>query len=378
MAEQSVITYASHLETSSPPTSPNSASVSYMASGLLYQTMRFDAEHYNKITLAADERLDASGWTLERLGDVTANIFIPPRFKRVYVDDQHGIPFLQGTHLPHFKPADVKFLSTTAHKNLDHLLIRQGWVLVTRSGTIGRIALTSQHWDGWAASEHIVRIVPRADGFCPSGYIYAWLSSPFGQAQFNEVYGAVVDEITAEHVAGIRIPVPSTPEERAIVSQINENALRAMEARERALSLDMQAVETTSALMGQNTHTTSFQPQLLEPMVDLEGIRTTARGDNCQVPSELAIENAKRIVPLMYHIWPHRFAVYPMPDGEIAVDASGGYGRSVILLCESDGGALCLVTLDGEHRRARYSTIRSLPDEFLREALRGLAAPLVP
>ena len=375
MAEQSVIPYTSQLETLDPP---NSAPVSYMSSDLLYQTMRFDAEHYNKVTLAADERLDASGWTLERLGDVTTNIFIPPRFKRVYVDGQHGLPFLQGTHLPQFKPVDVRYLSTTAHTNLDHLLIREGWVLVTRSGTIGRIALTSQHWDGWAASEHIVRIVPRTDDFCPGGYIYAWLSSPLGQAQFNEVYGAVVDEITAEHVAGIRIPVPSTSEERAIVSQINEQALKAMEARRRALSLDMQAVETTSALMGRNTATASFQPHLLEAMNDLEGIRTTARDDNCQIPSELAVDNAKRILPLMHQIWAHRFDVYPMPDGEIAIDAPGGYGRSVILLCESDGCALCLVTLDGEHSRARYSTTRTLPDGFLREALRGLEAPPVP
>ena len=39
------------------------------------------------------------------------------------------------------------------------------------------------------------------------------------------------------------------------------------------------------------------------------------------------------------------------------------------MLCDSDGGALCLVNVDGAHRRARYSTTQTLPDGFVREAL---------
>ena len=74
----------------------------------------------------------------------------------------------------------------------------------------------------------------------------------------------------------------------------------------------------------------------------------------------------------MHAISSRRYEIYPTPDGEIAIDAPGGYGRSVILLCDSDGGALCLVNMNGKHRRARYSSIETLPDEFLREALTEL------
>ena len=53
------------------------------------------------------------------------------------------------------------------------------------------------------------------------------------------------------------------------------------------------------------------------------------------------------------------------------IDAPGGHGRSVLLLCDSEGGALCLVNMNGAHRRARYSDADLLPDGFVREALAG-------
>ena len=90
------------------------------------------------------------------------------------------------------------------------------------------------------------------------------------------------------------------------------------------------------------------------------------------VPSELAFENARRLLPQIYQLSPRPIAVYPMPDREIVIDIPGGFGRSVGVYCESDGGALCLVNISGEHRRARYATTRTLPDGFIREALAEL------
>ena len=71
-------------------------------------------------------------------------------------------------------------------------------------------------------------------------------------------------------------------------------------------------------------------------------------------------------------ILPCRFEVYPTPDGEIAIDAPGGYGQSVILYCKAEGGALCLVNIGGKHRHAGYSHASYLPDNFLRDALAEL------
>ena len=210
---------------------------------------RLDAGYYNEATMQAHRAMAASGLTMKRLGDVTENIFIPPRFKRVYVDAEHGVPFLQGTHIVHFRPTDLKYLSRSAHKNLDRWIIKAGWVLVTCSGTIGRVAIALEQWNDWAASQHILRVVPKSDGICPAGYIHAWLSSPLGQAQFNGTYGAVVDELTADHVADILIPVPETKEQHEIVASINALAMDAVATKERALEQDAQAVDSVGRLM---------------------------------------------------------------------------------------------------------------------------------
>ena len=229
----------------------NTAPVTHIASDRLYDSeMRLDAGHYNAATIEVNRLLGASGLSLKRMGDVTGRIFIPPRFKRIYVDYEHGVPFLQGTHLPQFKATDVRYLSHIAHKKvLPQYIIQPGWVLVTCSGTIGRVTMALRQWAGWAASQHILRIVPDPDSPCPPGYIYAWLTSPFGQAQFNGIYGAVVDEITAAHVSDMLIPVPETTEQQAIVNAINESAVKALEMKELALDTDAQSVELVAKLV---------------------------------------------------------------------------------------------------------------------------------
>ncbi len=110
--------------------------------------------------------------------------------------------------------------------------------------------------------------------------------------------------------------------------------------------------------------------ELRDALRDLQEVRHEASKEGFPQPSDAAIENATRLLPEMYHILPRRFEVYPMPGGEIAIDAPSQYERSVVLLCESDGGALCLVNMDGDHRRARYcNAAKTLPDSFLHDAL---------
>lgn len=105
---------------------------------------------------------------------------------------------------------------------------------------------------------------------------------------------------------------------------------------------------------------------------DLGDSVTEAREEGFPIPSTAAVDNAKHLVKAMYDISPRRFEVYPTPDGEIAIDAPNGRGSSVILLCDSDGGALCMAHLNGSHRSRRYSTTDALPDDFLCEVLTEL------
>ena len=64
--------------------------------------------------------------------------------------------------------------------------------------------------------------------------------------------------------------------------------------------------------------------------------------------------------------------MYTTPDGEIAIDISGGYRKGLLFLFASDGSALVILTIDGRHRRAYYDDPPSGVDGFMSDALRDL------
>ena len=213
--------------------------------------LRLDASFYNPRVAEALAVLRRSGLDIRPLVEVTKRIFIPPRFKRIYVDQEHGVPFLQGSHVVHFQPADIKYLSRAAHTRLDRWIIEAGWIFVTCSGTIGRTTIALDSWAGWATSQHICRIIPDpASPRARPGYIYAYLSSELGQAQLTaQIYGAVVDELTEGQARSVLIPLPGTPEQREIVAEIDAEAMRSITLKDEAVRAALSAVAEISALV---------------------------------------------------------------------------------------------------------------------------------
>ena len=112
----------------------------------------------------------------------------------------------------------------------------------------------------------------------------------------------------------------------------------------------------------------------MEMLTDLENARAEAAEEGYPAPSDLAIENAKRVLTETRRFSTRRFEVYPTPDGEIAIDAPTD-GGSALLLLDSDGGALCLVNLNGVQRQKRYASADELPDGFLLKTPTSPATP---
>jgi len=215
------------------------------------RSTRLDASYFNPAVARALETLRHSGMSLVPLGEITESVFIPNRFKRIYVEREYGIPFLQGSHVVHFQPANIKYVSRTAHKNLERWIIREGWILITRSGTVGRVALCPPEWDNWAASEHILRVIPNEE-VCSAGYLYSFLASPLGHIQLTaQIYGAVVDELTEEQTRSVMVPMPQTTEQGEMVNRIDGIARRAVRARSKAVGLiDSAAAEVSDLVQG--------------------------------------------------------------------------------------------------------------------------------
>ena len=114
------------------------------------------------------------------------------------------------------------------------------------------------------------------------------------------------------------------------------------------------------------------EEDLADALRDLQKINDEDEEEGMPPPSELAIANADRLIREIYDILPRQYLVELLPEGVIAITIPGGFRCSVMLLCESEGGALCSINMNGEHRRKRYPHADQLPDRFLREALSEL------
>ncbi len=118
--------------------------------------------------------------------------------------------------------------------------------------------------------------------------------------------------------------------------------------------------------------TTPIPNELAEALQDLADVPADAEEDGLDLPSAVAFQNAERLLKEMHFISPRRFGVYPVSDGYIAIDARGANDAIAVVMCQSDGSVLCLVTIGNEPRRSWYYTATGLPDGFIREALLAL------
>jgi type I restriction enzyme, S subunit len=152
------------------------------------------------------------------------------RFKRNYVESAFGTPFLSGKNIVQARMSELKHLSISETEGLADMLVERGWILVTCSGTIGRTSFVWDNFEGFAASQHILRIVPNEDLIDP-GYLYAFISSEYGYEQVVRFrYGSVIDEINDEQLKKVVVPRIDRRKERKIGDLIRRAYARRAEA----------------------------------------------------------------------------------------------------------------------------------------------------
>jgi len=127
------------------------------------------------------------------------------RFRRIYVDEGHGVPFLSSSDIINMRPNSGAFLSRKLTKNLNRLLVKEWDVLISCSGTVGNVALAGRRMEGYALSQHAIRV--RSEQPDIAGFVTAFLRSKLGRPQLTGAsYGSVVVHIEPEHLARVWIP----------------------------------------------------------------------------------------------------------------------------------------------------------------------------
>ena len=197
--------------------------------------LRLDATHYDREATLAVQALENSGHTLKPLSDL-ADVRLPGQFTRIWAKGpEHGYRYINGSELINISglgalEKEPRYLSKLTKTKIDKLIIHEGWILVTCSGTIGRVLYVSKRFEGWAATHDLIRVVPHSPNHL--GYLHAYLSSPIAQAQIlGHTHGGQIDHITHHQLKTIIVPVLSERE----MTRIHEKTLASLIARDEAV-----------------------------------------------------------------------------------------------------------------------------------------------
>lgn len=202
---------------------------------------RLDGSYHIPLVEAITDHLREHSAEVTTVGDkrISKNIILPGRFKRVYVEEGQGQVFFSGKDIMELDPSDKKYLSFSKHNKRikEQLTIHHGMILVTCSGTVGKATIVPKHWDGWAMTHDILRLVPQ-EGI--DGYLYIWLQSPFACKIIEAMsYGSVVQHIEIAHITEVPVPILKNNE---VQTEINKLALKANAMRYEAYKLEQEAM----------------------------------------------------------------------------------------------------------------------------------------
>jgi type I restriction enzyme M protein len=191
-----------------------------------------------KKVLALGEK---DGWTAERLSHI-ADVFNGPRFKRPYADKgvTRGatiVRYFTGNAVTQTRGENIKYLDLAKAKPLqlkmiERLYLRRGMILITDSGTVGRVVYTTAYHEGAVGTNNLIRVI--IDDEALRGYVYQFLSSRLGQDQLRQnVYGAIVDHLEPDDVKNVMIPIP---EDRKLIEEIGLPVIKGMQLQEYAFA----------------------------------------------------------------------------------------------------------------------------------------------
>jgi len=184
---------------------------------------RLDATNYIPVVRSAINKLQKGAFGLVPLSTICSKIFMPPRFKRNYVEVENGVPYLLPSQLCLMRPFDIKALSKSQADNSLEYLLEEGNLLITTDGTVGRVHLITERMAAWFGSNNMVRLW---DENTDMGFLYAYLATPYGLHQLRkDIYGGVVDHINESHIATVLCPnVPM--DEQSKIGDIVRSAFR--------------------------------------------------------------------------------------------------------------------------------------------------------
>lgn len=202
-------------------------------SEIIERGKRLEASVYDVEAKQAREIIAAAKYPLTTLGgaDGMTTSYTGARFKRIWVE-KSDYPIYQPSTIMDIKPSPDGYISAVTDTDIDALRVSKGQVLMTCSGTIGKVSFVSDTMDDLIFSHDLLRINCKRKS--DAGYVYAYLKSKIGnKILLTNSYGAVITHIEPEHLA--TVPIPDAPD--ALKLKIGNLVIRSYTLRDESNAL---------------------------------------------------------------------------------------------------------------------------------------------
>ena len=203
--------------------------------------LRLDCSYHVPLIHLVEKVMTKYSKEIVTIDDISKNIILAGVFKRIYVDKNNGIPFLGGRDITQLNPQVEKYLSKTKHDNRikQELEVFENYILISDRGTIGKVQIVPKHWERWAVSQNIIKVIPINNDI--AGYLYCFLNSDYGQVLIKkEIYGSVIDMIDNNSVSKIKVPLLKNELKQ---QEINNMVLQANDLRYQAYLKEQEAIK---------------------------------------------------------------------------------------------------------------------------------------
>jgi type I restriction enzyme M protein len=221
---------------------------------------QFYLPNLNK-TIKDIEAIDGKdGWSVTTIGQIDKDVAI---FKGPRIKTENIIVENKGDTVERYYPPmavlqeksdsakliDTKLASGKQLYAIRALRVKQGDLLVTRSGTIGRVAYATKRLVGKIVSDDMIRV--RISNEDLRFYVFAYLQSFAGHDQMvrNE-YGSVQQHLEAKHISSILIPIP---DDMSKIKDIVSAAREMVKAKEQIEDAHVEIGRTMKSLLDKLT-----------------------------------------------------------------------------------------------------------------------------
>lgn len=208
---------------------------------------QFYLPNLNK-TIKDLEKLDGKdGWSISTLDqiDKAVSIFKGPRIKTENLIVEGSGETIERYYTPSAvlqeksdsaKQIDVALATKKQQSTIKALRVKHGDILISRSGTIGRVAYVTKRLTNAIVSDDMIRV--RIGDETIRFYVYAFLQTTAGLNQMlkNE-YGSVQQHLEAKHIQGIIAPIPPDWNDVKPIIDAVKTTVDAREALETAYAL---------------------------------------------------------------------------------------------------------------------------------------------